>query len=222
MCWIIKLFKMGRHAEYPFKLAPDLLQKLGSPEAEVQDAALIELQQLIVRLYISVIEWYDRNVQTHRCLAKWLRRVGIGCLGAASLWPAILSVNLFELILEDTSNIDRLGYLVAALGAVALAADKFSGVSTGWIRFIRTQIRLRKELDKFQTDWALILARSAESGDTNAHRTERLNILKSATDQLWTIVMDETAKWADGYLDDLGGLHNSLASVTTKHNSPAG
>jgi hypothetical protein len=55
------------------------------------------------------------------------------------------------------------GYVVFAIAAGFVVGDKLFGFSTGWIRFIKTQLTLESALTELRYDWLALFAKL--SGD---------------------------------------------------------
>jgi hypothetical protein len=57
----------------------------------------------------------------------------------------------------------ELGYVAAALAAGFIAFNRYLGLSTGWIRFIQTELALESGLDELRYDWVALLAKTGSA-----------------------------------------------------------
>lgn len=166
--------------------------------------------------YGRIITWYHQRITRHGALTKFLRQCGIAGIGIASLWPVLQLVGGHDLIAGAISKerAAQLGYLAAALGGLALAVERYSGASSGWIRYAKAAMRLEKYRDSLKTLWNTATLRHAE--DKAALRDAQCRILDQSVEDLWSVVIQETDEWATGYVSDLSALRDSNAGAAPK------
>ena len=103
-----------------------------------------------------------------------------------------------------------------ALGAAIVGFDKFFGLSTGWMRFIVTQLSLERVLQEFHYDWAFLLAqRQEQQVKTNIPLLQRA---RDFTLKVEDLVKQETDAWVQEFQSDIA----ELAVHATIHESKIG
>lgn len=97
-------------------------------------------------------------------------------LGLAALVPLVKAAGVGSTALtrNEFGVTFEFGYVFAAIAAGVLAYDKYFGLSTGWIRYIQTQLVLEGALDELGYDWVSFLA--------------KLDAQNPSTDQIQTII----------------------------------
>src|SRR6185369_1540504 len=58
-------------------------------------------------------------------------------------------------------DLGQLGYLLIGLGGAAIAFDRFFGFSSGWIRYITTEMAIQRTLHEFRIEWARLTLTAA-------------------------------------------------------------
>lgn len=118
----------------------------------------------------SAINWYLRAKRPKKCCAIWLRVGSIASVTVAGIIP-ILS-QMFTV--EGRPRIQP-AWATVALGVAAalVLLDRFFGFSSGWMRYIATELNLRQLNQEFQLDWeaekATSLVRSLVPTNCEAH-----------------------------------------------------
>lgn len=89
-------------------------------------------------------------------------------------------------------------YLSLLLGAACLAADRFFGVTSGWMRDVATAQAVQRRLQMLQFDWASENVREAlgPTEGTAGEAAERcLSVLRRFSEDVTELVRAETADW---------------------------
>lgn len=143
-------------------------------------SSLAELYDATVKRGREHIGWYQRNVRLKRFGSQACRFLAILLFGLAALMPLIKAMGVAEeqsqsptqgqaqeqQIQGETKGYNpirvpyELGYVFAALAAGLIAFDKFFGLSTGWIRYIQTQMAIEGALDELHYDWVALMTKT--------------------------------------------------------------
>jgi hypothetical protein len=97
----------------------------------------------------------------------------------------------------DSFTLGKWGYVFIALAAAIVGFDKFFGLSTGWMRFIVTQLSLERVLQEFHYDWAFLLTQQQEQ-----HLETNIPLLHRAKDftlKVEDLVRQETDAWVQEF-----------------------
>jgi hypothetical protein len=110
------------------------------------------------------IDWYKKKVRPKRLGSQTCRFLAILLFGLAALIPLVKATDFWQHQTSGSTSRStqipfELGYVFAAMAAGLMAFDRYFGLSTGWIRFIQTQLVLEGALDELQYDWVALLAK---------------------------------------------------------------
>jgi len=119
-----------------------------------------------VREYVEIqarqlIQWYYNKKQWKPRMSSGLRLFVILFFSIGGLVPLIKAtfpVTSIAAVVPTGFDFGQLGYLLIALGAGAIALDRFFGYSSGWIRYITTALAIERSVDEFRLDWARSVA----------------------------------------------------------------
>ena len=92
----------------------------------------------------------------------------------------------------------RWGYLALLLGAACLAADRYFGLTSGWMRNVATAQAVQRRLQELQFDWASECVREVlgPAEGTASEAAERcLGVLRRFSEDVTELVQGETADW---------------------------
>ena len=97
-------------------------------------------------------EWYLKHQKWMKRLSKLIRLLAIILFGLGGLIPMINA-----LLLENQSDlrIMNLSYIAIATAGTLLLLNKFFGFSSGWIRFITTQMEIKRMITEFELRWKI-------------------------------------------------------------------
>jgi hypothetical protein len=163
----------------------------------------------------AAIEWYRDNIRAKRAGSRILRSVAIilGSIGA--LLPLIIAAaSRFE---ESDARLKALvdaqwGYIAFAMAAACIAADKFYGFSTGWIRYMKTQLALEGALTDLRYDWVVLVAKLPNLQPTPDQVQLMLQRLKDFVKSVRAEVEQETDAWVLEFQSNLADLANVVKS----------
>ncbi|MDF1554990.1 MAG: SLATT domain-containing protein [Deferrisomatales bacterium] len=148
----------------------------------------------------AALRWYQPRIRNKRLWAQGLRLGAIGCGTFAGLLPMVAQLpSLREAIAPVWASISL------ALAAAILLLDRFFGFSSGWMRFIHTEMQLKDLLEEFLLDWEV--ARSQWSGPPTEKQVAEM--LKKAQGFLAAVhgeVRRETSAWVQEFQKALGEI----------------
>ncbi|MEI7608559.1 MAG: SLATT domain-containing protein [Rhodospirillaceae bacterium] len=215
ICNTISRIFNGENAAAPRpRIGDDIIAHISKPEEF--EAAANKLQKIVIQMHVEMIGWYRQRLTGYRRMAKACRLAGILGFSIASLWPAFQLVGgtiWFESIL-DHEHTTQVGYLAAAIGGVALIVEQYSGVTSGWIRYVNACLKLERSCDDFEFKWALLPLRPSDP-EVDC-RPAQIAALDEALKTLWDTVTQETTEWSNAYIKDLDALRVSLRNTTDK------
>lgn len=140
------------------------------------------------------IEWYRRNLKWKRIGSRFFRAAAIILIGIGSLLPLVVTASI-----GFGWNASRIpfafGYVAFALAAGCLAYDKYVGLSTGWIRYIKTQLVLEAGLDRLRLDWISLIAKVQANKPTPDQVQILLKRLQTFVRFVDAQVQQETDAW---------------------------
>ena len=185
----------------------------------------------LARLYAATLEkarqqidWYRKKAGPKRFGSQACRFTAIVLLGLAALIPLLKAAGLGQpqpaVVVpgqpaappQGTNYTDipfELGYAFAAVAAGMIAFDKYFGLSTGWIRYIQTQLALQSAVDELQYDWVALLAKvqgqapAPEEAQTMIQRLRSFMVLVNGQTQ------KETEAWVMEFQANLADLEKA-------------
>jgi hypothetical protein len=100
--------------------------------------------------------------------------------------------------------------IVVALAAGFVAYDRAQGFSTGWVRYVQTELQLRDALELFELDWEI--HRSAFRGQqpTPAQVDSMLQLARAFSAEINTAVLSETNAWIEEFQSSTRNLDETL------------
>jgi hypothetical protein len=181
--------------------------------------SLASFYDVTVRTADSYIDWYRKHVVAKRLASRSLRLIAIVFVAIGTLAPLVQAVwsNTGLAIQGNPSNGTthfEWGYLAFGLAAACVGADKFFGVSTGWIRYIKTQMSLEMALSEFRYDWVLLVAKFERCESAPDQIPPLLQRLKDFIVQVHLQVQQETEAWILEFQSNLADLERTIKSQT--------
>ncbi|MER5291501.1 SLATT domain-containing protein [Streptomyces pharetrae] len=152
---------------------------------------LDELYRWVERGALDTAAWYLADRVWKRRGARALRT------GAATGAVAGASLPLLDLT-GVTDGVALWGYLALMLAVGCVAADRFFGVTSGWIRDVATAQAVQRRLQALQFDWASESVREVlgPAEGTASEAAERcLGVLRRFCEDVTELVRTETADW---------------------------
>ncbi len=172
--------------------------------------SLMQVHQWAIKNAQKHIEWYRNRSKIRKTLSQLLRITVILNITAGALCPLIDATGVFinEQPGADSIILGKWGYVFMALAAAIAGFDKYFGLSTGWMRFIVTQLSLERVLAEFHYDWAVLLDKQQEGqSKSNTILLQRVKDFSLKVDEL---VKQETDSWVLEFQSNLAELEKVL------------
>ncbi|MDE3180205.1 MAG: SLATT domain-containing protein [Acidobacteriota bacterium] len=157
--------------------------------------SLAALFQAAVDKCQEQINWYKTNLRWKRWGSRACRAVAIILIGIGSLLPLVAAAVVGSGLWDSHKIYFGFGYVAFALAAGFLGFDKYFGLSTGWLRFIRTQLVLEGGVDKLKLDWVALIAMVQGGKPTPDQVQALLRRLQTFTQFVDSTVEQETNAW---------------------------
>ncbi len=163
---------------------------------------------MIAKLFANVennaaasMAWYARRKFGEAIASRCLRTLAILLGIVGGLTPIVVGI-------YPQAWIGQLGYALLALAAGAIAADRYLGISSGWIRYVAIQ----RALADFRLDWSGLLI-SVSDGAAGAAALERfLELVRQSQHEVLKVVKEETQAWVAEFQSSLADLEKTLAA----------
>ncbi|MBT3881398.1 MAG: SLATT domain-containing protein [Candidatus Scalindua sp.] len=140
----------------------------------------------------QAINWYLSKKNSKRIWARILRFAAILATTVAGLIPLLSQI----FISNQKISVSPAWASVALVVAVALVGfDKFFGFSSAWIRFLTTEVQIRKTLQAFQIDWEIQKATLKGAGPSDEQVQDMLVRCKTFLTQINVILENEMIAW---------------------------
>jgi hypothetical protein len=154
----------------------------------------------------SQITWYTRSAKLNGRLSKTVRLFEILLVGAGIISPLIDSLGLVGI---PDGLFSKLGYVFFGAAGVFLLFDRFYGLSTGWMRFMTTKLRLERMKKELEATWMQELTVKAQSAQGTDHIALAGTLIKFITD-VDTEVQKETETWVQEFQTNLSALEQLI------------
>lgn len=149
------------------------------------------------------IGWYYRSKGLKQSLSFWYRLLAIVSGAIGGIIP-ILSAYFYEQP-ADQLQFNQWGYVAIALAAFWISIDRFTGSSTGWMRYIGAAMAMETLQAEFRADWTLLMAR-ASNPPAPEQVTTALERLKTFTLAIRSQVEKETNAWITEFQANLAQI----------------
>jgi hypothetical protein len=199
-------------------MANNTREDTGFPEWDAGNPAqsLGQAYQWAVQNAQAKIDWYAKKRQPKRRGSQWLRSFAILLAAIGALCPLVeaatsdtqtISLGVTEIPL---SQLAQWGYVSIAVAAALIGYDRFFGLSTGWMRYMVTELSLQRTLREFQYDWNILSAQQTQQQPPQNNTPTLLQRLKDFTLQVETLVKQETDAWVTEFQTNLSELDRML------------
>lgn len=152
---------------------------------------LDELYRWVERGALATTAWYLADRVGKRRGARTLRcGTAVGAVAGAAL-PLLDLTGVL-------GGVAPWGYLALLLAAACVAADRYFGVTSGWMRDVATAQAVQRRLQALQFDWATECVREVlgPTEGTAGEAAERcLGVLRRFSEDVTELVRTETADW---------------------------
>jgi hypothetical protein len=181
-----------------------------SPIADVYDA--------LGKKATTAISWYQNARGWKKRSATLIRWIAVLAIGAAAAVVGLQATAL-SLLAHIPIGPGSVELGLAGIGSGVLVLDKVFGYSTGWVRYMITEMNLQKALDEFRMDW--VIAYAAAPKDANGEVkdiTPLLQLLKTFSGKIDSLVSDETQQWVIEFQDSMAWLQKAAKEVQAANN----
>ncbi|MEV6963028.1 SLATT domain-containing protein [Streptomyces sp. NPDC051207] len=172
---------------------------------------LDELYRWVERCALDTAAWYLADRVGKRRGARALR---CGAAAGAVTGAALPLLDLTGVL----GGSAPWGYLALLLAAACVAADRFFGVTSGWMRDVAAAQAVQRRLQVLQFDWATECVREVlgPTEGTAGEAAERcLGVLRRFSEDVTELVRAETAEW-------MGEFRTGAAPVGVQASVPGG
>ena len=171
-------------------------------------AALTSVGVYVEREITRQIKWYYVKKRSKSVLSRGLRLLSIFLAAAGGLAP--LANSAFPASFNEWVDLGQAGYILFALAAACVAADRFFGISTAWMRYVTAALALELIREKHRMEWTRQLAKLGGRSPA-AHEIDVLFRTAEET-MLHTreYVQNETMAWVEEFQSSLSQLERRL------------
>lgn len=158
---------------------------LGSADWSSSDETLAWLFQRVETFAMDTRDWYSRDQRAKRriSLALTAAMIILGLLGI--LAP-----------LMTTAGVDAVnpswGYVLLACAAGCVAIDRFFGISTAWMRDVRSVQVINAMIFDLQLEWISV---SRAPANSNGEIDRRMGLLRDFSRRVNEVITRETDTW---------------------------
>ncbi len=155
---------------------------------------LDELYRWVERGALDTAAWYLADRTGKRRISRALRG---GAAAGAAVGCALPLLELAGVVRGAAAW----GYVALLVAVVCVAADRWFGVSAGWMRDVATAQAVQRRLLALQFDWASESVREVlgPAEGTAGEAAERcLGVLRRFSEDVAELVRGETAEWMGG------------------------
>lgn len=159
------------------------------------------------------IEWYRLSRKPKKRAAMAVRWSAVLLISASGLIP--LFVEVFPIKGAPPFN-PLITSLVVALAAALFGLDKFFNYSSGWMRYVKTDLALQGALGEFEFDWQIARAAWTTPEPTPGQLAEMLGRCKTFAATIKGIVADETNLWITEFQASMAQLGESVKAAEAR------
>lgn len=196
--------------EYEYKLPLWNTEKL--------EESLQAVYQWAIKNAEAQIAWYAKRKLWKRRGSQIIRASSIALAALGGLCPLLDAVRLLPWLAAllkcappNNVALAQWGYVFFAVALAIYWYDKLFGLSTGWMRYITTQMAVEKALKEFQYDWLILRTQLNSQADTqNANTQALLQKMRDFTSQIEALVKQETDAWVLEFQNNLSQLEKVL------------
>jgi hypothetical protein len=178
------------------------ISAISEEESDLEEKDVKTLRKEVETKAKEAINWYIKRKKVKATGSKLLRISAILLILIGGLSPILQGVEWLQL--QDC----QYGYIALALAATCIILDKFMGLSSSWMRYMTTAMRLQKALADFQTDWVLMWAEVSNDTPTTAQQKKLLQRIKDFRLKIVTEIEQETQIWTHEFQSNLALLEN--------------
>jgi len=160
----------------------------------------------------KAIQWYQLAKKAKRFPSNLLRILAITAGIVGGLAPVIAGFGGLAFLGVTISKdfVAQEGYLLIAIAAGLLLADRYTGLSSGWIRYVITQTQIQSLLADFQFEWAELLDEARAQQPNTAAKLKMQQRARAFNASALNLVSEETKAWAAEFQSNIADLQAML------------
>lgn len=177
----------------------------------------------------KAVQWYNTRKRSKQRFGYSLRFLSIIAVAVAGIIPV-----LSEIICRgDAAQCISPAWATVsfALAALFIALDRFSGYTSGWVRYVKSAQKLTELQGQFRLDWCMYLHGEADvsidksrdsENDQNPvflNRNHGLRLCKEYISSVNSVVSRETDLWAQEFQQTLVQFEKSASQDLTSFKS---
>ncbi|WP_420129827.1 SLATT domain-containing protein [Longimicrobium sp.] len=159
----------------------------------------------------SASAWYQINKKPKKGGAMFLRWGAVVLISISGLLPLISA--LLPPVGSPPSRLEinpLYTSLAVAVAAALFGLDKFFNYSSGWMRYVKTDLALRTAIGEFELDWQIARAAWGAAEPTLAQTADMLARCKAFAARVNAIESEETNLWIAEFQASLAQLGESV------------
>jgi len=170
-------------------------------------ATLQELYNTIVSEATAQAQWYADKKGPISKASRTIRLCSILLVGLGGLFPLIGAATESDIWGHDVTN---WGYITIAMAGTLIFLDRFFGFSSAWIRYITTEMEIRKQIKEFEMKWRIEnYGLDLQSIDPSKAK-ELLKMLMDFSSLIDEMVKQETNNWATEFQTNIAELQKTI------------
>jgi hypothetical protein len=181
------------------------LQRLKWDEASTE-ASLAVVYEHVIKTGDDAADWYVKKKRPKQRMAYTLRLWAIIITAAAGVIPIVANVWTDEGVPRVPPGIAS---ALLLLSATLVLLDQFLGASSGWMRYMKAHMNIKRLLERLEFDFAIQRSTWQGKPPTNAQAQQSLAQLKSVAARISDIVINETNEWAAEFKSALRQIEES-------------
>lgn len=144
----------------------------------------------------KAIKWYADGVRFKKIWARILRVLAILFVSGAGLLPM-----LAHIITRDGKPLipPVLASVFLLVAATIVLLDRFFGLSSAWMRYVPTELRIKQILKEFKMEWETKRAECDGEEPNSAQVQMMLSNAKAFVTEVDEIVRKETDEWVSQF-----------------------
>lgn len=155
---------------------------------------------------MNAINWYLNKKRRKKNGAVFTRVGMIVMVSIAGIFPMLVQIfSQWNIVIQPVWTSVFIG-VAAALAAL----DRFFGFTSGWVRYIASETRLRQILSEFNLEWESKRAKWEGEIPNSDQVQEMISLAKSLVTQVNTIVQKETGAWIAEFKSSLKDLDDAI------------
>ncbi len=161
------------------------------------------------------IAWYQVNARKKRFASQLSRRGAIFLVIIAGIIPFIQNLTFQEYIF-GVLHVDKLatwGYVLLALAGGINLMDRYTGASSGYLRYIATQLEIERLYSEFQLNYHFQSHGTEPNGDEAALK----NLILECKDRVDNEIKTETDSWINEFKTSQSELNALLKSKSEEY-----